>query len=343
MGTHPTVSVVVTVLNSRETLEECIQSLLDQDYPRDRYEVVVVDGGSRDGTSDILGRYPIRLIHAPGTTIGAGRNRGIQASSGEIVAITDGDMVTDRVWLRELVAPFDDPTVGAVGGPNLTNPRAPRFAQLVGLLPEECPSFKELREVEHLLVYTRNAAYRREAILRAQHFNEVARAGEDPELNWKIKQLGYRLLFNPRARGWHYHRTNLRKFLRQHWRNGYGVGQLAKVSPKAFHTAKHLAASGALIAGLATIPLAVATVDYRIAAVPLGILAAFLASCLGNGFRAFRRTHRLHHIPPVTILTMIWVPVWLFGYLKGRTRSAARLKGRPTLMATGPAGGNGRG
>ncbi len=339
---QPTASVVVTVLNTRDTLEECIRSLLNQKYPKEGYEVIVVDGGSQDGTQGMLEKFPIRLIMAPGSTIGAGRNRGIQASTGEIVAITDGDMVADQDWLSQLVAPFEEATVGAVGGPNLTNPRSPRFARLVGLLPEECPYVERMQEVDHLLVYTRNAAYRREAIQKAQAFNEGARAGEDPELNWRIKQLGYRLLFNPEARAWHYHRTTLRKFIRQHWRNGHGVGQLSRLNPRAFRTAKHLGATAALLVGLGTLPLPIVLHDMALAFIPGMIFVAYVAACLGNGIRAFRGTRSPWAIPPVTFLTMVWVPVWLVGYLKGRLRPLPHDGTRPTFVGTEVARGNGK-
>ncbi len=341
MAYSPTVSVVVTVLNSRSTLADCVQSLLGQTYPRDRYEVILVDGGSRDGSPEIMGGFPIRVISAPGTTIGAGRNRGIQASTGEIVAITDGDIVADRRWLEELVAPFEDPAVGAVGGPNLTNPRAPRFSRLVGLLPEESPHFDRLQEVGHMLVYTRNAAYRREAMVRARQFNEGARAGEDPELNWRISQLGYKLIFNPGASVWHYHRTTLRAFIRQHWRNGHGVGQLSRVNPRAFNTRKHIAASVALLLGLGSLPVPLIMGEFYWAIIPGTIFAAFVGACLINGFRAFRRSVRPWHILPVALLTMAWVPAWLVGYLRGRLKPSQPRKPLPTLLAEG-ARGNGK-
>lgn len=341
MAELPTVSVVVTVLNSRHTLQQCVESLLNQSYPRDKYEIIVVDGGSDDGSWEMLSEYPIRLIKAPGTTIGGGRNRGIQASSGEIVAITDGDIVADREWLAQLVTPFEDPYVGAVGGPNLTNPMAPRFSRIVGLLPEESPYFKTLQRVGHMLVYTRNAAYRREAMERAEHFNEGSRAGEDPELNWRISKLDYTLMFNPEAKVWHYHRTTLRAFVRQHWRNGQGVGQLANVNPRAFNTAKHVLAASTLLFGAASFALPI-FVDRILLIIPLATFAAFIAACLYNGVRAFRRSRMLRHLLPVAALTMVWVPVWLVAYMRGRLRPKRTSKRLPPLISAETAPGDGK-
>ena len=86
------VSVVLTVLNESGSIRAVLDSLAAQSRPAD--EVVVCDGGSRDGTLAVLHEYaarlPLRIIEAPGANIAQGRNAAIRAASGEVIAVTDG-------------------------------------------------------------------------------------------------------------------------------------------------------------------------------------------------------------------------------------------------------------
>lgn len=58
----PFVSVIVPVYNSEDMIGECIEALLDQDYPKDRYEVIIVDNDSTDGTAEVIKRYPVKYV-----------------------------------------------------------------------------------------------------------------------------------------------------------------------------------------------------------------------------------------------------------------------------------------
>ena len=82
----PFVSVVVPVLDEERHIGACLRSVLEQDYPRDRYEVIVADGGSTDRTRDIVsaiaaGDSRVRLIANPGRLQAAGLNLAIASSA----------------------------------------------------------------------------------------------------------------------------------------------------------------------------------------------------------------------------------------------------------------------
>ncbi|MEX2600422.1 MAG: glycosyltransferase [Balneolaceae bacterium] len=99
----PFVSVVIPVLNAARYLEELLVALRLQSYPKERFEVIIVDNGSDDGTAEILeGREGITLLRQTELkTPYASRNMGIEASRGEIIALADANKIPDPAWLEE--------------------------------------------------------------------------------------------------------------------------------------------------------------------------------------------------------------------------------------------------
>jgi 2-polyprenyl-3-methyl-5-hydroxy-6-metoxy-1,4-benzoquinol methylase len=112
------ISVVVPVLNDREGLRELLDALAAQSRPPD--ECVVVDGGSTDGTVELLdgwrAHFPLRVVHLPGRNIAAARNAGIRAADFDWIACTDAGCVPVPGWLDAIDAarPFSDLVAGVV-------------------------------------------------------------------------------------------------------------------------------------------------------------------------------------------------------------------------------------
>lgn len=112
-------TVAVPVKDRRERMLRCLDALLALDHPS--YEILVLDNESTDGTAEACrerareARVPVRVDVVPGT-VGAVRNHGARVGRGEIVAFTDSDCMPEPGWLREGVAPFEDPRVGVVCG-----------------------------------------------------------------------------------------------------------------------------------------------------------------------------------------------------------------------------------
>lgn len=101
------VAVILSELNSQRTLRRCLDCLESQDFPTDRYEIVVVDGGSTDGTLDIIKQRPpsnLRLIPAQGASEAAGQSMGVAHTTAEIVIFTNSDIYVPRDWISRHVS-----------------------------------------------------------------------------------------------------------------------------------------------------------------------------------------------------------------------------------------------
>jgi glycosyltransferase involved in cell wall biosynthesis len=118
MSDLPLVSVVLPTLNAARTLEECLDALLVQDWPRERLEILVIDAESTDRTLDIArSRGVDRVLANPLKTGEAGKAVGIRHARGDLVLSVDSDnVVVGNDWLRKMVAPFEDPDVIASEG-----------------------------------------------------------------------------------------------------------------------------------------------------------------------------------------------------------------------------------
>lgn len=103
----PFVSIIVIAYNEEKGIEKCINSLLNQDYPKNKYEIIVVDDCSNDKTIDIVKNFPIKLIkHKKNMGRAQARNSGLNFAKGDIYISFDGDCIADKKWLTELVKPY---------------------------------------------------------------------------------------------------------------------------------------------------------------------------------------------------------------------------------------------
>ena len=108
------VSLIATVLNGADHIEDFLGSLAAQTRAPD--EVVIVDGGSTDGTVDLLARAEgVTLIEEPGANISRGRNVAIAGAAHDVIAVTDADCVLEPTWLEELLRPLDEGADVAMG------------------------------------------------------------------------------------------------------------------------------------------------------------------------------------------------------------------------------------
>jgi succinoglycan biosynthesis protein ExoA len=249
----PTVSVILPLRNERSSVETCLAAVLGQDYPADRIDVVVVDGGSTDGsieTVEALARRDprIQLLHNPAGTIPAGLNVGIRAARGEVIARVDARALLAPDYLRTAVGLLESTGAANVGGPVRSVTRTPvgealalawssRFG-LGGAAARYGDSTEQWTDTVYLGVFPRR-------VLDASGlYDETILQDEDTELNYRIRAAGGRILMSPRLRSTYLNQPTLGRIARKNfqfgfskvlvWRKHPGMIQIRHLIPPAF-------------------------------------------------------------------------------------------------------------
>jgi glycosyltransferase involved in cell wall biosynthesis len=258
----PFVSVIVPARNAEETVGECLASLMRLDYDPGRREILVIDNGSSDRTVEIVREYPVCCLFESRRGPSAARNRGVQASRGEIVAFTDADCVVTTGWLRALVRGFERPEVWAVAGEIVAYPpRTPaeRYVARRKARWQE-PALRATRP----FAVTSNAAFRRETFDRLGLFDPRLIKAQDKDFGWRFLGAGDpELAYSSEALVLHHHRPTAWKLFTQHAGWGYGAALLHRKHGLPWSVRLELRKQGELFGAIAALAAAAARHGVR--------------------------------------------------------------------------------
>ncbi len=237
MREEPFVSVVVPTYNRREMLKECLDSLFNQTYPKDMYEIIVVNDGSTDGTGKVLEEYakkaPCKLnwLNQKNQGISAAMNTGIKNTGRDIICFTGDDCSADKNWIKNLADSFSDETVGGVGGKVIAynlDTIIEKYTEERGVLNQE-----KFRSINFII--TGNAAYRKEVLTAIGGFDVNLRSCDDIDISIMTQLKGYTLKYNPKAIIYHRHIPTLKGLIRRQYDYGRGYAQLHRKYTKDFN------------------------------------------------------------------------------------------------------------
>jgi GT2 family glycosyltransferase len=245
MEKTPFVSVVVATYNRKKMLGGCIDSLFNQTYPKERYEVIIINDGSTDGTEDILNEYAKR---APcgfkwftqdnrGQTVAF--NLGVKNSIGEIVCITGDDCIADNACIQNLIKGYDLKEVGAVGG-RIMGMKTDGFVENY---TEKNRMFSQEDFINHFIVGG-NSSYRKSVLDEINGFDEFFRHGQDTEICMRIRLKGYFLRYAHESVIYHKHKSTVCGILEQLYRYERTYSRLHKKYPRNFHFNKRVSSLG---------------------------------------------------------------------------------------------------
>lgn len=252
---NPRISIVVCTFNGADKIRLLLDSLKKQTYKN--LEIIIVDDGSTDRTSDIVKKYPFKLIkHKTNRGLADSRNTGVKNSGGNIIVFTDDDCIADKNWIKEIVKCYQqNPEINAVGGrvePYSIDTLLEKYAYYakhpIYIHPTEIGSKRRVKSYLSNMFGTKqktlkngqklsglmglNSSYNKELIMKAGMHQPGIRRGVDWDLNMKLRKVGLNAIYCDKAVIYHKHRIGLKAFLKHMFSYGKVYWQTHKLHPK---------------------------------------------------------------------------------------------------------------
>jgi len=205
MMIYPKVSIIVPAYNEEETIADCIQSLLNLNYPKNMYEILIVDNNSTDATSKIIQKYHnISYFNERKQGTATARNLGIKKSKGEILAFIDADCVASKNWLINLIEEFNPNTkIAGIGGKIRVFHPSSIIEKFGNLRLYNQEQFIEGTSGQPPFLATGNCAYKAKILKKVGSFDTSFITSEDNDLGWRVHFLGYQLAYASKAIVYH--------------------------------------------------------------------------------------------------------------------------------------------
>ncbi len=255
------ISVIIPAKNAQTTLPLCLEALHHQSSFRfgEDFEIIVVDDGSTDATSQRAQECGARVVSQPNAGPASARNTGARSALGEIIAFTDADCIPSPEWLKEITHPFGNEEVMGVKGVYRTREKVwiARFVQL----EYESKYERMLHQQQIDFIDTYSAAYRRNIFLENEGFDEIfpVPSVEDQEFSFRLARKGYKLVFASKAIVYHHHDLTLREYIERKAGIGYWKAVMINWLPEKTFSDSHTPPSQRLqIALLAALLLSLA-------------------------------------------------------------------------------------
>lgn len=256
MSRTPRVTIAIPMRDEERSLAVCLEAVLAQEYPADALEVLVVDGGSRDGSAAILERFRardgrVRRLENPGGLVSTALNLAIAAATGEYLLRVDAHTLIAPDYVRCCVERLVESGADNVGGPMEPTGQTP-IGRAVALAMRSrfgvgTARFRFARAVEEVdTVYL--GAFPVDLFRRVGGFNPELARNQDYEMNFRIRRAGGRVLVDPVVRSTYLVRSDLGALWRQYFDYGFWKVEMLRRHPRSLRP-RQLAAP-AFVAGL---------------------------------------------------------------------------------------------
>ena len=331
MDILPLVSVIMPVRDEAAYIERSLGSVLAQDYPADRLEILVVDGMSNDGTREHVAaartiRPNLRLLDNPRGIVPPGLNIGIAQARGDIIVRVDGHCEISPDYVRRCVEHLLVDGVEAVGGPIETIGETDE-AQAIALAMSSWfgvggSAFRTINDRPMLVETVAFPAYTRETLHRLGPFDEELVRNQDDEYNYRLLKSGGRILLSPDIRSRYYSRGNLRKLWRQYYQYGFWKVRVMQKHPRQMRWRQFVPpVFVAALLGSSLFALFLRPFRYLSAIILVLYATANLGASLSLG-----RAHGLRHVPRLLLIHPILHLSYGLGFLAGLWHFAGRRK-----------------
>lgn len=237
-------SVIIPCLNEASTITGVLNALLQQDYMKGAFEIILADGGSTDGTKEQIRQFhtahkslQIRLIDNPQKIIPAALNTAIRASEGEIVLRLDAHAIPEKNYLKYSVEDLEAGKGDNVGGLWLIEPGSPTWiARAIAESASTPLAVGDARyrysKTEGLVDTVPFGCFFKDLVDRLGYYDESLLTNEDYEFNARIRKAGGKIWFDPRIKSHYFARSSLKELAKQYWRYGYWKFQMLRRYPE---------------------------------------------------------------------------------------------------------------
>lgn len=239
---HPLVSIVMPVRNEADFIAISLRSIAAQSYPKAHMQVLVADGLSDDNTREVIRDVAaetglnIEIFDNPKRIAPSGLNVAIEQAEGDIIVRVDGHCELDPNYVANCVELLTSDKAEGVGGPIETvGDGVIAEAIAIAMSSKFGVGGSAFRTVDDRELYTDTVAfpgYKRETIERAGRFDEELVRNQDDEYNFRIRELGGRILLSPSIRSRYFSRSNFRSLWRQYFQYGYWKVRVLQLHPR---------------------------------------------------------------------------------------------------------------
>ena len=236
------VSIIIPTLNEELYIEKCLNSVFLQSYPSSQIEIFVIDGGSLDRTKEIINRLcsshsNLFLLENKKKIQSAAFNIGIDVFKGDILIRLDAHCFYDSKYIQYCVENHTLSDYGNVGGfcfmetgtdTNMAKVLARVSSSKFGL----GGAAYRVGKVKKYTDSVPFGSFTRKTLSMVGKMNESLPRGEDNEYNSRIREAGYKILFDPRIISYYCLPLNSKLFLKKYYTNGYSIGILLRIARK---------------------------------------------------------------------------------------------------------------
>ena len=330
----PTVSVIFPVRNEERFIEACLESVLAQDYPADRIEILLVDGKSSDRTrelaaavlADRIAGGSAGILDNPRGIASTAMNIGIGASTGDVIVRADGHTVLPPDYVRRSVEVLQETGSQCVGGAIRTLGSGPVGRAIAAAQSSRFGvggvAFRTGRGTAGPVDTVPFGAWPREVFACIGDFDTELVRNQDDELNYRLRQAGGTVWYDPAIRTDYFAAPSLRRFWHQYFQYGEYKIMVAQ-KRNGFASVRHVVPATFVVATATSLVLAVARRDPRWA---LALLGPYAVANGAASIAAARRTKA--HPARVAVAFAVLHTSYGTGFIKGvwRWRRAVRLR-----------------
>ena len=324
MQTLPLVSVVIPMRNEAAHIAYCVDSVLAQDYPPDRLEVIVVDGDSNDNSTEVLRAYGerLRVLRNPSRIVPTAMNIGITAARGEIIARVDAHTVLAPDYIRIGVETLQRTGADNVGGP-MHAAGGGHWGTAIALAMGSrfgIGAYFHFGTAERDVGSVYMGMYPRHVFERIGLFDEELVRNQDDELNYRLRKAGGRVFFTPHMRSRYQNRQSVSALARQFFQYGMWKIRVLQKHPRQMSVRQFVPPLFVL-----TVVTTALVAPWSAAAARLfvAVIAAY-AVALAAAAAAVAGRHGWHHMGRLVAAFSIMHFSWGSGFLAGALRFAHR-------------------